>query len=59
VNAIVSTGGSWTYLTTFLARVSRAADWHATMALKAYRKRDYPTYTRHIRIADKLRAAAG
>jgi hypothetical protein len=33
------------------------ADWHATMALKAYRKRDYDTYVRHIRIADALRAA--
>jgi hypothetical protein len=34
-----------------------AADWHATQALKAYRKRDYETFTRHIRIADQLRAA--
>ena len=34
-----------------------AADGHATMALKAYRKRDYETYTRHIRIADSLRGA--
>jgi hypothetical protein len=33
------------------------ADWHATQALKAYRKRDYVTYARHIRIADQLRAA--
>lgn len=33
------------------------ADWHATQALKAYRKRDYVTFTRHIRIADELRAA--
>lgn len=41
-----------------LALASRVADWHATMALKAYRKRDYPTYTRHIRIADKLRSTA-
>jgi hypothetical protein len=31
------------------------ADWHATQALKAYRKRDYETYVRHIRIADDLR----
>jgi hypothetical protein len=36
--------------------LQNAADWHATMALKAYRKRDYETYTRHIRIADKLRS---
>lgn len=33
------------------------ADWHATQAIKAYRKRDYETFTRHIRIADQLRAA--
>ncbi|MCP1937346.1 hypothetical protein J2R95_003141 [Bradyrhizobium japonicum] len=32
-----------------------AADWHAAMALKAYRRRDYETYTRHIHIADDLR----
>jgi hypothetical protein len=36
--------------------LANAADWHATMALKAYRKRDYENYTRHIRIADNLRA---
>jgi hypothetical protein len=34
------------------------ADWHATMALKAYRKRDYADYRRHIRIADDLRFCA-
>ncbi|MHC2284477.1 hypothetical protein [Bradyrhizobium barranii] len=34
-----------------------ASDWHAAMALKAYRRRDYETYTRHIRIADSLRSA--
>lgn len=34
--------------------VSNAADWHATQALKAYRKRDYETYVRHIRIRDVL-----
>lgn len=33
------------------------ADWHATMALKAYRARDYASYRRHIHIADQLRAA--
>lgn len=37
---------------------ANAADWHAAMALKAYRKRDYQTYTRHIRIADQLRETA-
>lgn len=36
--------------------LSNAADWHATMALKAYRKRLYKDYTRHIRIADQLRS---
>lgn len=35
--------------------LSNAADWHATMAIKAYRKREWDTYRRHIRIADKLR----
>ncbi|MGY3589317.1 hypothetical protein [Bradyrhizobium sp. USDA 4350] len=35
--------------------ILNAADWHATMALKAYRKRDYDTYRRHITIADDLR----
>jgi hypothetical protein len=33
-----------------------AADWHATMALKAYRARNYAAYRRHIGIADWLRA---
>lgn len=37
--------------------IEATADWHATQALKAYRKRDYVTFTRHIRIADQLRAA--
>lgn len=35
--------------------LASVADWHATQALKAYRKRDYETFTRHIRIADDLR----
>jgi hypothetical protein len=35
--------------------IDRVADWHATLALKAYRKRDYETYVRHIKIADRLR----
>lgn len=39
--------------------ISNAADWHATMAVKAYRKRLYDVYTRHIRIADALRASQG
>lgn len=39
-----------------MTTLSNAADWHATMALKAYRKRLYPDYVRHIRIADQLRA---
>jgi hypothetical protein len=34
--------------------LSNAADWHATMAIKAYRKRQYNDYRRHIRIADQL-----
>jgi hypothetical protein len=37
--------------------LSNTADWHATMALKAYRKRQYADYRRHIRIADELRSA--
>ena len=32
------------------------ADWHATMAMKAYRKRLYKDYRRHIKIADDLRS---
>jgi hypothetical protein len=35
--------------------VQNAADWHSNQALKAYRRRDYDTYRRHIRIADELR----
>lgn len=31
---------------------ARVAEWHGAMAIKAYRKRDYETYIRHIRIAD-------
>jgi hypothetical protein len=40
-----------------LATLSNTADWHATMALKAYRKRQYGDYRRHIGIADDLRLA--
>lgn len=36
--------------------VSNAADWHATMAMKAYRKKQWDAYRRHIRIADTLRS---
>lgn len=36
--------------------LNNAADWHATMALKAYRKKDLDLYIRHIRIADQLRS---
>jgi hypothetical protein len=36
--------------------ISNAADWHATMAMKAYRKRQYNDYRRHIKIADELRS---
>jgi hypothetical protein len=41
-----------------ITTTSNAADWHATMAMKAYRKRQYSDYRRHIRIADQLRATA-
>jgi hypothetical protein len=37
--------------------IAAVADWHSVQALKAYRKRDYKTYTRHIRIADSLRTS--
>ena len=32
----------------------RAADWHGNQAVKAYRRRDYEAYVRHVRIADKI-----
>jgi hypothetical protein len=32
------------------------ADWHATMAMKAYRKKQWDVYRRHIKIADELRS---
>lgn len=41
-----------------ITSLNNAADWHARMALKAYRKRDYDVYTRHIKIADQLRYQA-
>ncbi len=36
--------------------LSNAADWHATQALKAYRKKQWKDYRRHIKKADSLRA---
>ena len=36
--------------------ITNAADWHAHQAMKAYRKRQYDVYRRHIRIADELRS---
>lgn len=36
--------------------ISNAADWHANMAMKAYRKRQYGDYRRHIQICDNLRS---
>lgn len=39
-----------------LDTISNAADWHATMAMKAYRKKQWDVYRRHIKIADELRA---
>lgn len=41
-----------------ITTLANAADWHAHHALKAYRKREYDAYTRHIREADILRADA-
>ncbi len=38
--------------------INNAADWHATQALKAYRKKQWKDYRRHIRIADELRRAS-
>lgn len=38
-----------------ITTTSNAADWHAHMAMKAYRRRDWETYRRHIKIADELR----
>lgn len=39
-----------------LTTLRNAADWHAHQAIKAYRKRDYDTFRRHLCIADDLRA---
>ena len=38
--------------------LSNTADWHAHQAIKAYRKRLYKEYRRHIKIADELRRDA-
>ena len=32
----------------------RAGDWHGIQAMKAYRRRDYPAYIRHARLAELL-----
>jgi hypothetical protein len=40
-----------------LTTLNNAADWHAHQAVKAYRKRLYKDYRRHIRSADDLRMA--
>lgn len=39
-----------------LTTIRNAADWHAHQAMKAYRKRDYDAFRRHLCIADDLRA---
>lgn len=36
--------------------IQNTADWHAHQAMKAYRKRLYEEYRRHIKIADELRS---
>jgi hypothetical protein len=38
--------------------VNNTADWHAHQAIKAYRRRDDETYTRHIVQCDCLRSWA-
>jgi hypothetical protein len=38
-----------------LLTLNNTADWHATMAMKAYRKKQWDAYRRHISIADSLR----
>jgi hypothetical protein len=35
-------------------RLSNAADWHGTQAVKAYRRKDMDAFVRHVRIADQL-----
>ncbi|MGM5019249.1 hypothetical protein [Tardiphaga sp. 367_B4_N1_1] len=40
-----------------LVTMNNAADWHAHQAMKAYRKREYDVYRRHLSIADGLREA--
>lgn len=41
-----------------MAVIEAVANWHAHQAIKAYRRRDYATYTRHIHKADELRYVA-
>jgi hypothetical protein len=38
-----------------LLQIGNTADWHATMAMKAYRKKQYDAYRRHITSCDSLR----
>jgi cellobiose-specific phosphotransferase system component IIA len=38
--------------------IENTADWHAHQAIKAYRKKDYDAYKRHIDQADELRDMA-
>ncbi len=38
--------------------INNAAYWHVTQALKAYRKKQWKDYCRHIRIADELLRAS-
>ena len=38
------------------ATINNAADWHASQAIKAYRKAQWKDYRRHINKADSLRA---
>ncbi len=39
-----------------LITLLNVADWHATTAMKAYRKKQWEDYRRHIKKADSLRA---
>jgi hypothetical protein len=36
------------------AMLPAVAQWHGIQAVKAYRRKDYDAYVRHVRIADKL-----
>jgi hypothetical protein len=37
-----------------LTTLDNAAAWHATMAMKAYRKKQWDAYRRHIKLFDHL-----